>query len=66
MKTDLTTRYGTITTDLDAIRPDGVKFSRDEMTDAAKRYRHCNRIHKPMLLLMWTDCKNGNRSNWEN
>lgn len=44
----------------------GVKtFDRQTMTSIASEYKGCNRIHKPMALLFWTDMKNGKQSNWQ-
>lgn len=57
--------FGTVMSDLSVITPDGRKFSRERMEEVAKKYRGVNRIHKQFLLLMWTDVKNGKRSNWE-
>jgi hypothetical protein len=57
--------FGKVMSDLSVITPDGRKFSRERMEEVAKKYRGVNRIHKQFLLLMWTDVKNGKRSNWE-
>jgi len=39
-------------------------FSKDEMQNAVNLYKGANRIHKPIPVLFWTDCKNGEFSNW--
>ncbi len=57
--------FGTVMSDLSVITPDGRKFSRERMEEVAKKYRGVNRMQKHFLLLMWTDVKNGKRSNWE-
>ena len=57
--------FGKVMSDLSVRTPDDRKFSRKKMEEVAKKYRGANRIHKPFLLLMWTDVKNGKRSNWE-
>lgn len=40
------------------------KFTKQQMQEYAKEYKGLNRIHKPMLLLFWTDVMNGNKNNW--
>ncbi len=41
------------------------EFTKQSMQNIAKEYKGANRIHKPMALLFWIDCKNGNYSNWK-
>ncbi len=36
-----------------------------EMDEIATHYKGANRIHKPFLLLFYTDMKNGKLSNWK-
>ena len=66
MKTPLVTNYGTVNTDLSVITPAGKHISREMMAQYAAEARGANRIHKPFLLLVWQDAKNGKRANWEN
>ena len=40
-------------------------FSKNEMQDIADIYKGVNRLHKPMPLLFWQDCKDGKYSNWD-
>jgi len=40
------------------------RISKDEMKELAKGYKGANRIHKPMSLLFWSDCKNKKTQNW--
>ena len=40
--------------------------SKTDMQEIASEYRGVNRIYKPMALLFWTDCKNGNAKDWIN
>lgn len=40
------------------------EFTAAEMTEISNAYKGANRIIKPMALLFWTDCKNGEYSNW--
>ncbi len=35
-----------------------------DMAEMARQGRNTNRIHKPLAILFWTDCKNGKSSNW--
>ena len=60
----LTNEYGTIHSNLSVTLPDGRIISRERMQEHADNSRGANRIHKPFILLMWIDCKNGYRSNW--
>lgn len=39
-------------------------ISEKKLKKIAKGYVGVNRIHKPMALLFWTDCKNGKANNW--
>lgn len=39
-------------------------FSASQMAEIQKTYKGANRIHKPMALLFWIDCKNGKAGNW--
>lgn len=39
-------------------------FSFDEMRKMNDQGKGVNRIHKPIPLLFWADCKNGKSSNW--
>lgn len=39
-------------------------FTAQTMQQINKEYKGANRIHKPIALLFWIDCKNGNYSNW--
>ena len=57
--------FGKVMDDLSVRTPDGMAWSREDMGEIAAEYYGVNRIHKPFLLLMWTDVKNGKRSNWE-
>lgn len=41
------------------------EFTADELQEIANAYKGANRIHKPMALLFWQDCKNGKYSNWK-
>lgn len=41
------------------------EFTAESMREIAKVYKGANRIHKPMALLFWIDCKNGKYSNWK-
>lgn len=41
-------------------------FELEAMTEMARQYKGANRIHKPMGLLFWQDCKNGLSHNWKN
>lgn len=41
------------------------EFTKQSMHNIANEYRGANRIHKPIALLFWQDCKNGNYSNWK-
>ena len=66
MPKPLTNEFGTINADLSAVNREGRTLSRETMAAIAEDYRGANRIHKPFLLLMWIDVKNGNRKNWEN
>ena len=61
----LRTEYGTIHPDLSVTTPQGATITRERMAEIAREFRNVNRIHKPFLLLVWTDYKNGKRSNWE-
>lgn len=40
-------------------------FSKQKMENIAHAHRGCNRIYKPIPLLFWTDCKNGQTQGWE-
>ena len=42
----------------------GKFFSPEEMKGIVSEYRNINRIHKPMMVLLWTDLKNGNSKDW--
>ena len=65
MLTRLETRYGTIHPDLSVTTSKGETITRERMAEIASEFRNVNRIHKPFVLLVWIDCKNGKRSNWE-
>ena len=41
------------------------RISKSDMQTIANDYKGANRIYKPMALLFWTDCKNGNFKDWE-
>lgn len=41
------------------------EFDKKELQEIANSYKGANRIHKPMALLFWQDCKNGQFSNWK-
>jgi hypothetical protein len=43
----------------------GKILSAGTMAEIANEYSGANRIHKPMALLFWIDCKNGKSSNWK-
>lgn len=43
---------------------DDKTFTAKQMKEYAAEYKGTNRIHKPMLLLFWTDVKNNQASNW--
>lgn len=43
---------------------DGKTFQKEEVQEAVNLYKGCNRIHKPMVLLFWTDVKNGEGKDW--
>lgn len=36
----------------------------EDLQSIASELRGVNRIHKPMVLLFWIDCKNGQSKNW--
>jgi hypothetical protein len=38
-------------------------ISAEQMEEVAEAYKGVNRIHKPVGLLFWIDCKNGKASN---
>ena len=40
------------------------ELSWGEMNKLAGRYKGANRIHKPIYILFWRDCKNGKQRNW--
>lgn len=40
-------------------------FSASEMQEISNAYKGANRIHKPIALLFWSDCKNGLHTNWK-
>ena len=42
----------------------GKRFEKSYMELQAKRYTGVNRIHKPVPILFWQDCKNGKQSNY--
>lgn len=41
------------------------EFSKTDLQELSDHYRGANRIHKPVALLFWQDCKNGQISNWK-
>lgn len=43
----------------------GNHITKERMQEIAEAYKGSNRIHKPMGLLFWTDCKNGDFKNWK-
>lgn len=43
-----------------------IKLTEKEMNEVSKSYSGANRVHKPMGLLFWIDCKNGKANNWNN
>ena len=40
------------------------ELSWGEMNKLAEAYKGANRIHKPLYLLFWMDCKNNKQNNW--
>jgi len=48
-----------------SITINGKRFDASYMNEASKEFKGMNRIHKPIALLFWIDCKNNNLSNWE-
>ena len=51
--------------DLDANNACGNhSLSGEDMQEMSTLSKGQNRIHKPIALLFWIDCKNGNKSRW--
>lgn len=50
--------------DFNLITEDQV-IPKHDMQGIAKEYKDINRVHKPMVLLFWTDIKNGKTKNWK-
>lgn len=42
------------------------EIPKEDLQEMADAYKGANRIHKPMALLFWQDCKNGLYNNWVN
>ena len=40
-------------------------YTQSAMKEFADEYKGMNRIHKPVALLFWIDCRNGKASNWK-
>lgn len=47
-----------------SLKVNGKAISKVEMEEISAQYKGVNRIHKPMGLLFWIDCKNGNHKEW--
>ena len=56
--------YGTVHHDGGYTSPEGTYSPADSMIAWRDSYRGANRIHKPMVLLFWTDVCNGKRDQW--
>lgn len=39
-------------------------ISKDKMQTMVRQGKNINRIHKPIPVLFWQDCKNGLSKNW--
>lgn len=50
--------------DDDSLAVNGRRIPSNRMQEIANEERGANRIHKPIALLFWTDCRNGESSNW--
>lgn len=62
---DKITVHDDLSLTFDRVNGDQSIFSKEEMLEIADAYKGMNRIHKPFVLLFWTDVKNGVFHNWD-